>query len=536
MEKEKFKNNKSYSKLSKKSISLQNNKKYYVKKVKVNSKENDFSNIKKRKNHKVFATIMFVLFMLYIFGYFLIFISKSKISVESVKYGTIDVPTTYKGIIIRNEKVFKSPIDGQPFFEYSENERVKKNSLVCTIKKDDKVDIIEKSIEKIDESILEKQKNRSDLSIFKDDIKRIEKDIKNNINIYSNKLVDGEMDALYSMQRSLRTQIEFRNNIWLTENNSSILELNDKKQSYENQLFENRFDIKTDVSGILSYTIDGMEEQLLYDSPENVTKEQTKMNFENTIVTKSKNIKADEPIFKIVESNIWYLTTYIPSEDAALLNVDDRKVIYTNVDEQDVEINVVIKSIEQIDDFAKVIFKSNESLEKIINLRTIEFKIKDNIYEGIKVPNKAIVEKIFLKIPSNYIIDNNGEKGVFKILGDEKKFIPVKISKQDELDSENGLESYSYILQDFDNLKLGDVISSDNVDFQNYTISEIENYKGVYVVNTSVADFKIIDIITQNSEYSIVKPGYLYGLKVYDNIVSDAKNIQESDNIYQKRK
>ena len=89
------------------------------------------------------------------------------------------------------------------------------------------------------------------------------------------------------------------------------------------------------------------------------------------------------------------------------------------------------------------------------------------------------------------------------------------------------------MLQDFETLRIGDtILKGTGENAEKYTISEVETDKGVYVVNSSVADFKIIEVIASNSEYSIVKAGSTYGLKVYDNIVSDAKNIQESDSIY----
>ncbi len=487
----------------------------------------------KKNGHRAFMGIMFTILFIYLLGYFIVFLTKPHISVESVSYGSIDIPQVFKGIIIRDEKVFESPIDGQPVYAYSENEKVKINSSVCIIKKDDTTDIIEKKIEEIDKDILENQMKRSDLSIFKEDIDRIESTINDTMSLYGYKFSDGSMAEVYSLKNRIDTQINLRNNIWLAENNTSVSELNDQKAGYESQLAESMANVKSDVSGIVSYSVDGMEGTLSYDEPANITEEQTKMKVETTQISKSQSVKAGDPLFKIVESNIWYLTAYVPSEAATEWKAGSRKVMITTIGEEEVKINVVINSVEQLEDKAKVVFRSNESLEKIINTRTLEFKIEDEIYEGLKVPNNAIVEKTLLKIPEECLRESNGEEGVLKVSGEETKFVSLIIAKKEEANIETGEGAFIYVLQDFQTLKLGDtLIKGTGETAENYTISEVETAKGVYVVNSSVADFKVVNVIASNSEYSIVEAGSSYGLKVYDNIVSDAKNIQESDSVY----
>ena len=487
----------------------------------------------RKKGHRAFMGIMFTILFVYLLGYFIVFLTRPHISVESVSYGTIDVPQVFNGIVIRDEKIFESPIDGQPVYAYSENEKVKINSSVCVIKKDDTADVIEQKIEEIDKDILENQMQRSDLSIFKEDINRIDSTIKDTMNLYAYKFSDGSMAEVYSLRNRVDTQINMRNNIWLTENNTSVSELNDQKASYESQLAESMANVKTDVSGVVNYSFDGMENTLSYDEPANVTEEQTKMYIDVNQISKSQNVKAGDPLFKIVESNIWYLTAYVPSEAASGWKAGNRKVMITTIGEEEVKINVVIDTVEQIEDKAKVVFRSNESLEKIINVRNLDFKIEDEIYEGLKVPNNAIVEKTLLKIPAECIRESNGEKGVLKVSGEETKFISLIIAKEEEANPETGEGAFAYILQDFQTLKLGDVlVKGTGETSENYTVSEVETASGVYVVNSSVADFKVVNVIASNSEYSIVEAGSSYSLKVYDNIVSDAKNIQESDSVY----
>ena len=56
---------------------------------------------------------------------------------------------------------------------------------------------------------------------------------------------------------------------------------------------------------------------------------------------------------------------------------------------------------------------------------------------------------------------------------------------------------------------------------------------GVYNINKGYADFKQINILYKNDEYSIVESGTTYGLSVYDYIVLDAESVNENDFIYE---
>lgn len=52
-------------------------------------------------------------------------------------------------------------------------------------------------------------------------------------------------------------------------------------------------------------------------------------------------------------------------------------------------------------------------------------------------------------------------------------------------------------------------------------------------MNKGYADFKQINILYQNEEYSIVKSNTQYGLSVYDYIVLDATTVNEDELIYE---
>ena len=61
----------------------------------------------------------------------------------------------------------------------------------------------------------------------------------------------------------------------------------------------------------------------------------------------------------------------------------------------------------------------------------------------------------------------------------------------------------------------------------NYVVSKRATLTGVYNVNNGYADFRQINILSQNDEYSIVSSNTRYGLNVYDYIALNAESVHE---------
>lgn len=81
-------------------------------------------------------------------------------------------------------------------------------------------------------------------------------------------------------------------------------------------------------------------------------------------------------------------------------------------------------------------------------------------------------------------------------------------------------------------LRIGDYIVKPE-STEKYPVSKRGSLIGVYHMNKGYADFKQINILYQNEEYSIVKSNTQYGLSVYDYIVLDATTVNEDELIYE---
>ena len=484
-----------------------------------------------KSRHKSMTMITFLLLAVYICGYLIAFLSRPKTATETVMYGTIDAPVSFSGIIIRDEEIYISESAGQPYFNYNDNDRVKKGALICSIKDEKATSLIENEIKKLDKDIISAQRARSDISIFSEDIAEIERGIKKDIDLGTLKFINGGTSEIYKLKDKIDTQISRRNEIWFSENVKSLTELNERKSQYENKLSENIYSISSKTSGIVSYTTDGFESILSPETIDSITEEQMKMKPESKYTSKSQPVKPDENIFKIVKSNEWYVASYIGAETASKLEVGALKTLTFSMEEKTEEISFKVERISGAGDKYLAVFKTDRNMIDFIKDRTVSFKINSDAYKGIKIPNEAIVEKTLLKIPLSCIVESVDRDSVMKLLDSTQnltELINIDIVK---LDSQNG---FAYVVQSINSLKIGDrLLMGTGEDAKVYELNQVESYKGVFVVNSSVAEFKVINILAQNINYAIVSDETgVYGLKAYDIIVSDATKVNESDAVY----
>lgn len=162
----------------------------------------------------------------------------------------------------------------------------------------------------------------------------------------------------------------------------------------------------------------------------------------------------------------------------------------------------------------------NNSMITFCADRFIDIELVTKEEQGLKVPNSAIAEKEFFLIPKDYVTKgNNNENGVLK----------ETYTENGEVTTEFIATSIYYETDDdyyIDNsiLELGNnLVKPDSTD--KYTISRSATLIGVYNINKGYADFKEIQILSQNDEYAIIKSNTTYGLSAYDRIVLDAETV-----------
>ena len=182
---------------------------------------------------------------------------------------------------------------------------------------------------------------------------------------------------------------------------------------------------------------------------------------------------------------------------------------------------------EKGDIFVKLTFTN--SMITFCNERFVDIELILEDETGLKIPNSSIVEKEFFIVPKGYVTKggNSNASGVLREAYTEEgeattEFVEASIYNETE-------EEY-YL--DGASLRIGEYIVMPETS-EKYALSKRGSLIGVYNINKGYADFKQINVLYHNDEYSIVKSNTQYGLSVYDYIVLDATTVVDDEFIYE---
>ena len=355
------------------------------------------------------------------------------------------------GYIIRDEKVIKDDENTNGIYKIAtEGQKVAKDEYVFRYYKESEKELTDQ-IDEIDykiQELLEQEKITPSA-----DIKVIENQIEE-------KLIN--LNSLFNYQEI----IEYKNNIeeliskkvnyisQLTSNNE-IKKLIQQRNEYENQL-KNGASYKTaSISGVVSYKVDGLEEQLKPDNLANITD----TYLESLDLKTGQIISSSTEYGKVIDNFKCYIAVIINSELAQQAKIGDKVTLRISTTEED---DAEIVQINEGSGTRTIIFELNNMSQNLINYRKIAVDIIWWQKSGYKVPNQAIITKNVNGQDLNYIIRN--KYGV-------QTEILVKVEKQNDKFS---------IISSYETKELQE-LGFNEEDIKNY--KKISNYDEIIINN-----------------------------------------------------
>ncbi len=470
---------------------------------------------------KFLISVAFLFIIVYFIGYGLVFMSRDSIPFDTIQYGSIDEPKSVKGIVVRDETVYKSTAAGAVVYDVSDKEKVRNGTVVCNIRDEDTVKSLEADLDDINKRIFTMQENRDELSLFYDDVKILNSQIKDIVDetIYNFSVLN--IGVVNDFKSSVQKKIDTRNQLLLSENRGSLTGLIEKKQEQEEAISKNILTMSAKNGGIVSYYIDGLEESININSIDKITKEQTTMDTESFDI--KTYVSPNDGVFKIVNSNDWYIAAYIPNSYIDGWKLNDSVNIYTDSDKTDGKILAKVYKLDSFEDESYVVLQITKDILNYIDKRSINFEISKSEV-GLKIPLSAVVSKTILKVPKEYVKDDY----VIKVSENENENIFIENSGSD---SEG---NFIYTPETDGGLKLGDnVLKPDSID-DIYEIKDVINIQGVYIINSGIAEFKTINTegFSENSTHIVINPENNPKIRLYDRVLTDTSNVKEEEIIY----
>ncbi len=465
----------------------------------MSSDDNKISRIGKPINLNIGLIFFFVILVYLIISVVMYFTSKHIIGYQ-VKTGSLSVSNIYEGIALRDETVVTAGCAGYVNYFATEGEKVGTGNLVCGIDETGALqDYINQNMDAGSDVLSDR-----DLSSLKNEM----------IN-FSSSFNEKDFSSVYEFKYAIQGDV-------LKFSNRNLLNSIDDLRS-QSALIKL---CNSPASGVVVYSVDGFESK----QPVNVDKSWfDKENYEENKKQLINNniVSIGDPLFKLSDSENWSILIEVDENRAAELV--EEKYVKVKFLKNQYESWAKVTEIEGSDDGHYILLSFTNSMITFVMDRFINIELLLDTETGLKVPNSAICDKAFFIVPMDYLTKGgDGADGILRETYNEEgqmipEFIPVTIYNIDE-------ENNAYL--DDSILRLGDRIDMPD-SAQTFVISKSGTLTGVYNINKGYADFKEIEILNSNEEYSIIRSNTAYGLVAYDYIVLDADSVETDEFIYE---
>lgn len=463
-----------------------------------NRNSNKITKYRRPLNLNIGMIIFAVIFIYIIICVCMYFTSKHIVWYE-VKAGSLSTNNIYKALALRDETIVTATDAGYVNYYAREGARVAVGDLVYTVDESGKLADYIQSDATGDNSLSE-----TDLNALKTEIVG-----------FSSNFDSRNFSAVYDFKYDMEGTV-------LKLANYNILESIDELRSLGmTGLVKQCTALEP---GVVVYFTDGYEDLTL----EQMTSELiSPENYEKQQLVSNELIASGIPVYKLSTNEDWSLVIQVDKDrEAELLEAEYVKVRFLKNQQTSWG---KVESFTNADDeiFVKLTFTNSMITFCTERFVDIELILEDET--GLKIPNSSIVEKEFFIVPKGYVTrgGNSNSYGVLRetYLEDgtaTTEFVETTIYH--ETDNE-------YYLDDI-TLRIGDYLIMPE-SMEKYAVSKMGSLIGVYNINKGYADFKQINILYSNAEYSIVQSNTAYGLNVYDYIVLNASTVSEDELIYE---
>lgn len=429
-------------------------------------------------------------------------------SYEVVK-GTIEVNTSYTGLIIRKESIISAEQSGKLDFYLKDHTKASNGTLLCSV--DENGDVSERLNEAVSSSNVLTKENMGDiLSSIRDYAKGYQ-----NLSFYST----------YNFKSDLSGQLMEAVNLSALGVISEYTEF-----ARDNQTFHL---YRAPEPGVVAYYTDGMENL----SIEALTPQLfDQSSYEKRSLKTEGAVQAGQPLYKLITDEDWQIAVQLDQAMKNELQGGEVTQIRFKKDQTTAWANYTIEHRGGAD---YLILSLRNGMIRYADERYIDINILLDQQTGLKIPNSSIATKTFELVPNSYLTTDgeaSSQTGLFvehrQQNGTYSKavFVPVTVYYMDKNIDENGVEDENsenwtaYISEA--KIKRGDRVALVN-STDRYEIQSTAKLKGVYNINRGYAVFRQIEPIFSNDNYTIVKAQSSYGIMQYDHIALDGDSVTE---------
>lgn len=465
-----------------------------------NNNQNKIKKYRKPLNLNI-GILIFCAILVYVIVFVITSLGKEKIIPYEVREGSLAINYTYRALALRDEQVVTTNNSGYITYCAREGERIAPGNLVYIV--DETGDLKE---------YLETE-NMIENTLSTNDLVEIRSDIVNFVHGFEPK----RFHTMYDFKYDLKGSVLKLSNHHLYESIDSINNSNlTGSISFHNAV----------NTGIVTYYVDGYEETTAKDVTLEMfdeSKYTKKQLLDNALVTEN------DTIYKISKNENWSLI--LPIEESMAEEFLEEEYIKVRFLKNQYESWGKVSIVVGADGNTYMELTLNNSMITFAKDRFVDIELLLHDEIGLKIPNTSIANRDFYLIPEEYItiMSENSDKG--SILLETYKEDGSITTSYREIDIYSYDKENRFYYIDSSILQTGtNLIKPDSQ--EKFTVSRKGSLIGVYYMNKGYADFRQIQVLYQNDEYSIVKSNTQYGLNVYDYVVLNAETVNDEQFIY----
>lgn len=310
------------------------------------------------------------------------------------------------GIIVKDEKIYKSNLDGSVLYYFDEGAKIREGQLIAELSTDVDSAEVNRQIAEIQSAINNKENNKESLSA-------------ENITAYQNEIqeciLNNDLQNMYSIIGKVNNSYDFFDSY----SEYTVQQLKDMKNSLMKGISTNRIPYYADRAGIITYKTDGLEDIYKFENVLEITPSNTKKQ-EYSLKDKRQTVAKDESFVKVIRNFEYYIAATVDNEKAKLF--EENKYIKTRIlsDGEKHEVWGYIKKINYGSEESVLILFFDDYFYKVYDKRYVGLELITAIHEGLVIKNEALT-------------DVNGITGVYaKDASNIIKFFPVEILGKNE--------------------------------------------------------------------------------------------------------
>ena len=393
---------------------------------------------KRRKKKKKLRTFFISFVLIYLVFRSVPVLYASNVKTTLIEEGFIEESIDLKGVIIRNEKVYRSDGEGKVNILKAEGERVKVGAKIAEVTLSNEDSALANKLDGINEKIDSIKKINKENKTKNDSQKAIQ-NTEELLEMIQEKVVMGDYEQVNSLKEQLNVSLGKQLNVSGDDTlaSQSLEQLEKEKEKLIKEINNNTINYFSQESGIVSFKTDGLEEVFNGKNISSYTVDDIKKAEEKIRkIEKDDETNVGDVIFKIMDNYTWYLigTT---DEVKKLEGLEKGDIVTFAINNKANKVKGKLTKIESNKGQAFIVVKFNTFFHDYYDVRNVDVKFIKSTNEGLKIPLKAITEKegtsgVYIKDVSGIIkfrpIEILGQNDDFAIVskGDRNSYIDIK--------------------------------------------------------------------------------------------------------------